>query len=185
MAGVLDQLAPDELATVTQEAKSEQDLPSYYSASQQTDVQISRDFEAFLILSTSEMKTSALTWINQAVSLNKPNKLRDALAALTVTQELKNSKLQLDAYTQTLGDFETFRQNFSTGSVFSAVPEVQLFINDLQSMIDELVVGQQRAFFDNTIATVIQGTLKNQAVTQAQLEELQSWTTVISAYLGG
>lgn len=185
MAVAISELTPQQLATLTQKQKSQQDLPFYYAADLKKDIQISRDFEAYLILSPAELKTSALSWINKAVKLNKPNKLRDELTTISINQELKNSQAKLDAYESVLGDFNKFRKNLESETIFSSVPEVQLFITDLQGTIEELVVGQQRAFFDNTVAKVLQRNQPAREVTQAKLEELQSWTTVISAYLGG
>lgn len=178
---ILSELTPAELAQVTQHQKDV--LPTYYSAAQQTDTPISRDFEAFLILSPSDSLNSALNWITQANQLGKPNKLRDALTAITLTNEIANSKLLMDSYNAVLKDFDDFKSSFVFDDTFNAVPEVQLFLNDLQSQIDELVAGQDRAFFDNTIAQVVQRAQSNTNVSQAQLQELNSWRSVLTFYI--
>jgi hypothetical protein len=177
------QLTPDQIAIVNPQRKSADDLPEYYNATLKTDVPISRDFEAFLILSTNDLKTSALSWIEKAVDLNQTSKLRDALTALASQKESSNAGLKITAYNAKLQDFSDFRENFQSDDEFSAVPEVQQFIQDLQAVIDELTVGLDRATFDQTAANVSQ-TLDDQvSISQDQVEELQSWTSVISAYL--
>jgi hypothetical protein len=178
---VLSSLDPQQLATVTDRQKT--DLPTYYSAAQQNNIQISRDFEAFLILSSKDSLNSALTWITQANDLGKPNKLRDALNGLALTQEISNSKALMDAYASVLTDFNKFKSSFVFSNTFNAVPEVQLFLQDLQGQIDELVSGQDRAFFDNTVAQVAQRAQQNTNVSQPQLQELNSWRSVLTSYI--
>ena len=178
---VISSLTPEQLATVTQRQKD--NLPTYYNAAQQNNVPISRDFEAFLILSPSDSLNSALNWITQANQLGKPNKLRDALTAITLTNEIANSKAMLTAYTSVLTDFDKFKSAFVFDDTFNAVPEVQLFLQDLQGQIDELVSGQDRAFFDNTVSQVVQRAQAQTNVSQAQLQELNSWRSVLTSYI--
>lgn len=180
-------LTPDQQAQVDQEALSEDDLPSYYSAALQAYIPISRDFEAFLILSTDNLKTSAINWIPQAAMIQKANKLRDGLITLALNQEASNAALQLGEYETQLQGFNEFRTNFvtSTGyaNEFADVPEVQLFLNDLQEVMPEIIAGQARATFDQTIAKVFQTYQNTVGLTGPQTEELQSWTNVFSQYL--
>jgi hypothetical protein len=176
-------LTPDQQATVDQQAKSDAQLPTFFSADLKTDVQISRDFEAFLILSTDDLKTSAINWIQQAVTIQKTHKLRDDLVTLAINQELSNSQLRITEFNKQLQDFNSFRQNFQSSSTFSGIPEVQAFLGDLQKVMGELTKGFDRAFFDQTISTVVQKFQDSVGLSTDQLEELQSWTDVLSEYL--
>lgn len=178
-------LTPNEQQTVSESAKSEQDLPTYFNAGLRKDVPISRDFEAFLILSSTELKTSAIKWINQVVAFTQSVSTRDKLRALVLTQQAKNAQTKLDAYAATIGDFTNFRKNFQTDSRFSAIPEVVLFITDLQLVMDEQILGQQKAFFDQTLAAIFQSDQSVVGLTQDTIEELQSWIPVLSTYLQG
>jgi hypothetical protein len=178
-------LTPDQQAIVQQEQLSEAALPDYYSASQQDYLPISRDFEAFLILSDNTLKTSALQWIQTSVQINKGHQLRDALTQLALTQELSNAQAQITEYTKQLQGFDAFRQNFQTSQQFASIPEIQLFLNDLQAVIEELSVGNDRAFFDQTVTQVLQRYEDGVGISDAQVQELQSWTSVISTYLSG
>jgi len=180
---VLSSLSPSEYSTVQSKQRAESALPEYFSAALNTNVTISRDFEAFLILAPSELKTTALDWIKKAVDINQNNKLRDDLIKITISQELANAKLKIDEFDKQLQNFQEFRQNFQTNTTFSSVPEVQLFLSDLQSVIDALALGRDRAFFDQTISVVMDRNQSLVGVSDAQIEELQSWTSVISPYL--
>lgn len=177
-------LTSDQQTTVNQGSVSPDQLPEYFSAAQQTDVPISTDFEAFLILASDDLKISAIQWIQQSVTLTQQNQLRDQLTTLMNQQELTNSQAKQAAYTAALDDFQDFRDNFSTALPGSAdIPEVQLFLSDLQSVIDELVVGSDRAFFDEAMVTAMDNYQASTGVTDSTVEELQSWTAVLSQYL--
>ena len=182
---VLSSLSAEEIDLVKSKQLSVDELPSYFSAILKTEVQISRDFEAFLILAPSELKTTSLDWIQKAVDLHKNNKLRDDLTDITVEQELTNAELKLKEYDKQLQGFQDFRQNFQTNTEFSGVQEVQLFLTDLQRVIDELSLGRDRAFFDQTVSLVMQKFGDATNISDPQVEELQSWTSVISTYLSG
>jgi hypothetical protein len=176
-------LSPTDLATVQQQELST--LPEYYSAASSQYVEISRDFEAFLILSSSDLKNAALNWIQTTVDLQKKNKLRDDLTALAVQNELTNAQAKIAEYNTQLNGFGQFRTNFQANSTFASVSEVQLFLTDLQVVIDEMATGLDRATFDQTICQVIQRGQNQVSISQNQIQELQSWTSVISTYLTG
>lgn len=159
--------------------------PSYFDADLQTKVEISRDFEAFLILAPTNLKTSAINWIKTSVDLQQVNKDRDALVGLAITQEILNATNKMNALNDTLDDFNTFRENFQTNEDFSAIPEVQQFLLDLQRPIAELAAALDRAQFDATVSQVVQRGNDELVVTAPEIEELQSWTGVLSVYLQG
>lgn len=175
------ELSDDQQAAVDPKRKA--DLPTYFDSDLQTKVEISRDFEAFLILSTSDLKTSAINWIKTSVDLQNQNKDRDALVGLAIGQEILNATNKMNAIDDTLDDFNTFRVNFQTNADFAAIPEVQQFLFDLQRPIDELAAARDRAQFDQTASQVIQRGTDELVVTAPEIEELQSWTGVLSVYL--
>jgi len=180
---VLSQLSPVEQSQVERKQKTQSDLPAYFSADLQQDVQISRDFEAFLILAPDDLKTTALDWIQKAQTLQKANTVRDELVALAIKSELSNAALQIEALDTELQHFEDFRQTFQTQDVFSGVPEVQLFLQDLQRVIEERNVQRERAYFDQTMAGIQDRFSAQTQLTKDQTEELQSWTAVLTTYL--
>lgn len=176
-------LSPAEQKTVDEKRKSDSSLPSYFDSGLRQDVKISRDFESFLILSTGELKTTAIKWIDKAVTLNKANAQRDALYKLAAAQERLNAEAQIAIYNQQLDNFDKFRQNFQKNAQFADVAEVSKFLQDLQKVIDERVVGLDRAKFDHNISLLADQALSQFAVQSQDIEELQSWNAVLSAYL--
>jgi hypothetical protein len=179
----IDKLTDSERAQVLRRQKAQADLPEYFSAELKTDIQISRDFEAFLILAPEDLKTSAIDWIQKAHSLQKANKVRDDLVKLGIQNETANATKIITALDEETQKFDEFRQTFQTQEAFSGVGEVQLFLRDLQRVIEERVVDRDRAFFDQVMAGV-QDRFSNQSgLTDDQTEELQSWTAVLTTYL--
>lgn len=179
------EFTPEEQEIIARSAKAQVDLPTYYDSALKQNVQITREFEAFLILAPTDLKTSAIEWINQVTQLAKVNKVRDQLRTLMVQKQIDNATKKLEAYGETFGEFNEFRKTFQTQTRFAAVPEVIKFINDLQSAVDEQNLGQQRAFFEQTLALIFQSNQELLNLTQDDIEELQSWRQVLSAYLQG
>ncbi len=176
-------LTVQEEAVVRKFSRDQVDLPYYYDALVRADVAISRDFEAFLILAPTELKTSAIEWITQVSELTQDRKVRNDLLKLVITKELERTALTLGAYEDLLGEFNKFRQNFQTDTRFAAIPEVVRFLNDLQIVIDEQVAGQQSAFYDDTVARLVQAREQNAGLSNDRVEQLQSWRTVLSSYV--
>ena len=177
-------LTEDELAFVNTHRLSADALPTYFDASVQKDVQISRDFEAYLILAPNDLKSAAIAWINTAVQLNHSNLLRDTLVQRATAQEVSNSTLEYNAYQTALTNFQDFRENFLTEQDFATVTEVQLFLSDLQAVMDEITTGSDRAQYALTLATVVSRYNDKIAVSQALVEELQSWSVPLGSYTG-
>jgi len=125
-----------------------------------------------------------LGWIQKATNISKANKLRDDLTQLAIAQEFANAKAKLAEYDKQLNHFTDFRSNFQASAAFAGVTEVQLFLSDLQLGIEELAIGRDRAFFDQTISNVLLNYEDETQITEDQVQELQSWTTVINKYLG-
>lgn len=178
-------LTTEEQEEVNRFAKSEIDLPEYYDSASRQTLRIGRDFETFLILAPTDLKTSAIKWITRVIELSQVDEVRDTLREKVLAQEVKNSGLRLAAFLERIGEFDAFRKTFQTDSRFQAVPEVVKFINDLQSVMDEQILGQQRAFFDETIAKISQSKLDALRVTPDDLEQIKTWQPVLSAYMVG
>ena len=177
-------LTDSEQATVEALMLSEDLLPTYYNSQQQLNVTISRDFEAFLILTPNELKITAISWISNVLGLQQKNKLRDDLTQRSTKQESSNALIRLQEFDKVLNNFNEFRTNFTTAvsTDFSGVEEVQLFLSDLQRGIEEISVARERAYFDWTCAGVLSNYENSISISDNQIEELQSWTPVLSAY---
>ena len=178
-------LTEEQQKIVTNLQKDEDNLPYYYNSDLRTDVQISREFEAFLILADPDLKTSANNWIKKASTIQTDDKDRDALSALALAQEQSNAQQKMNAIDAVLGDFNDFRTKFQANTTFVSVGEVQRFLFDLQKGIEPLALDRDRAQFDSVVSQVVQRVDDQKAVDSFEIQELQSWTGVLSAYLKG
>lgn len=176
-------LTDQEIVKVDKKSRQEAELPTYYSSNLQTNVKISRDFEAYLILSSDDLKTAAIEWIKTVVTLQKVNKERDDLVALATAQERSNAQAQIKGIDNKLKNFNNFRSKFKTTTTFAEVPEVQYLLFDLQRVVEELIAARERCQFDDTAGQVTVRNTDHLVVTQPQIEQLQSWTGVLSEYL--
>ncbi len=178
-------LTTEEQAYVQKRRKDAANLPVYYDAALRSNIQISRDFEAFLILAPDELKTEANVWIQKAGELQQDTSIRDQLVALAATNEAANAARKIEALDTVLADFSKFRTQFPAGGQFAQVPEVQKFLFDLQRSVEELSVSRERAEFDNVASQVVLQTQERSRVKPEEIEELRSWSGVLSEYLRG
>lgn len=179
------QLTDEEVKKIKGNRKNDSELPVYYDANLQVDVPISRDFESYLLITPDELKTSATQWIGDVVGLQSTNKDRDELVALAFGQEKINSQAKMDSIDSTLSNFNEFRTNFQTDVRFAEIPELQKLLFDLQRVVEELTAARERAEFDNVVCQVIERGNDRLTITEPQIEQLQSWSGVLSAYLKG
>ena len=78
-------------------------------------------------------------------------------------------------------DFNEWRTKFQIEARFSDVPEVGLFIADLQATAEELFVLEERQKHLEQVQDRVSQRLR-QGMTDAQLKQLQSWPTPLLAY---
>jgi hypothetical protein len=178
-------LTAEQETKVQRGRRNDTELPEYYDATLQRNLRITRDFEAYLILTEPALKESSIRWINQVVSLQQAQKDRDDLSALALQKELANAQAKVTSLDGRLSGFDEFRKNFRNDPVFANIPEVQKFIFDLQRVVEDLSVQRERAQFDATVSQVIERDTSLVAVTGPEIEQLQSWRSVLAEYLRG
>ena len=135
------------------------------------------------MLANPDLKESAIRWINQVVSLQQARKDRDALAEQARAKEQQNAQARIADLDGKLQQFEQFRTNFQIDTKFSQIPEVQKLITDLQKVVEDLASERERSQYDDTMSQVISVNQSRFSVTQPQIEQLQSWRSVLSEYL--
>ena len=175
------ELTSEEIQKVSLQKKSDENLPVYYDSIQKQEVKISRDFEAFLILSGIDLKRSAITWIQRIQFMKKENKERDELLKEVIELENEDANAQLDAYSSKLSSFDSFRQEFSAGK-FVSVAEVSKFLEDLQSVIAEMISNRDRAYYNHVTSKLLTERVGYDEETEDKEKQLKSWLTPLSTY---
>jgi len=164
----------------TQSKKTSQ-LPSYFSAGFGDNVQISRDFERFLILKSVDQKSKALNWLTQAKEFGVINSDRDALISSLIKNDRKDAILIGIEVNPFIDQFSRFRLGYVT-SEFVGVSEVGLMLADMQRPMGELNEISRRSFQRQVVANVAFARLRLSGLTSNNLKQLNSWFTPLTAY---
>ena len=188
-----------EIDLINAQRKTTAKLPTYYSAEVAQTVPdaskeelakqtISRDFEAYLILQTTEQKQDALSWIQSVTNITQDNKDRDDLLDRYFTLRDDDTIARITEIDEKLKEFETFRNGLfevgDNGTQFADVVEVSLMARALQRPLDEMSIVRENAFHEQNIVALLKVRFEDRKNTTDTQLELESWQSVISAYSG-
>lgn len=177
-----------ELQIINAQRFPDAERPSYYSSRQKKFLQISRDFEAYLILQTTDSKEKTTSWISRVSEVKADNKDRDDILERYLTVRKTDAdavKAELD---EELGGFIQFKSSLFADAEdtdrWSDVGEIQQLIAALQSPMDELALRRELTFHESTIAALLLEEVSKQGVKTTYDTELNSWLEVINLYPG-
>jgi hypothetical protein len=177
-----------ETELINQQARAPAARPYYYNAQRRTPVQITADFEGFLILQTADEKQKTLTWIGSAAKLEEDHKDRDDLLSKYLDLRVVDAQARIDEIGKRTNDFLEFKTNFITdggdSSRFASIEEVNLLALSLQRPMDRMVVQQEAAYHELVLTNTLKNKLIIEQTTEDTQKELKSWQTVVSGYPG-
>lgn len=178
----------EELQLISEQRKTNADLPEYYSAQSQTSIQISRDFEAYLILQTQDQKQKVLEWIRKALIGQSISADRDTLLNQYIQIRKADAQSRIAELDQKLGNFNDFKTSLLPNddyvSNFGNVAEISLLCTSLQKPMDELFLKRDQAYHEVVLSDILNSRLTKQKQDANTKKELQSWQTVIASYKG-
>ena len=174
-------LDPTQLITVSAKRLPEAQRPYYYNASLSQKVQITPDFEAFLILQGHANNKKATDWLQKANGFAIHDSDRDALLAAYMDNELEDATAAANEVEPIMSQFADFRSSYIVAG-FEGVTEVGLFLDDLQRPMSEILVLGDRQRHRQQYALLSKKILTNKGLAQAQLKELNSWFDPLTAY---
>lgn len=176
------ELTPEQENLIAENKKPDADLPVYFSAALNREIPISRDFEAFLILSDSEILQEANKWI-QIVSNTYTRKTdHDDLLTKFITNDAGDANAKIDELNTTLLDFNIFRGQFITSSTFNGITEVGMILSDYQRALGELTVTQDRYNHLIILINILKARLEKENTGDKNLRQLESWSESFNAY---
>lgn len=175
-------LSSEEKNIIASKRKPDSELPTYYNASLNKTVTISRDFESFLILLPDSVKQQAISWLNNSVKLSKINTDRDSLIEKMINNDAADASAQIDSVNAELGNFNEFREKFSSDDTFSSVTEVGQIISDMQRSIGELTMTQDRSTHLVILLDILKNRLSSNMNDEKIQEQLRSWSGPLSSY---
>lgn len=169
---------------VSDRRKKEQELPDYFNSALGTDLKISRDFEAFLILQNDAARNEIIKWLSKARTLEETNADRDKLVVEAISLDLADATQRQTEIATKIQEFTAFKSVITSPQKnavdFSGVPEVQLLLRDLQGAMPEIALRRDRLTHQVTMDTLLQKNVTGQS--DNDKKQLDSWSEVISVY---
>jgi len=174
-----DVRTPEELQRLLSTSR-QSPRPTYYSVVSGGDLQISYDFETYLIKLDNASKNELVTRLRKAVDQVTGKLDRDGLVLAAASYEVSVVGSQQDELALELGDYSNFSK---TELQSNQLPETVALVNDLGTALGEKLF--QRDQFENEIvaAGTIMNALQTGSGSQAQKKQIQSWITLITAYI--
>lgn len=154
--------------------------PEFFNAESVQKVQISADFEAFLILQDEDTIQAAIDWLTDTNDLAESRIDRDAVAFEALVSDINDRETKQSEVSDLTSTFNEWREKFQAGK-FSDVSEVGLIIRDMQATAEELFVLEERMSHLEAVQNRVGDRIRS-GISKAQLRELQSWPTPLLAY---
>jgi len=162
--------------------------PSYYSPTNKNYIQISEDFESYLILQPSDDKQKLLTWITDIDKINNDVKDQNELLGrfIVVRDEDANDRiLELDEKLNKYADMQaTLITDGKDPSRYASLIELSLMVESISKSLDNINIQREQAFHELCMVRSIENTLNAEKITDEYKSEITSWQTIISSYKG-
>jgi len=174
-------LTNSEAETVRARRRDAGERPVYYNSGSGEDTEISEQFEAFLILLATGVKTEAVAWVNAVANLMPDREEWNEALLETVQHQIANAQTLSDAVSTTYEGYEDFRTNFRiTG--FEDVQEIGLMLDDLQVGMGALNERARESRHLEVISDLLSTRAEGQSVSDESLQQLRSWITPLMTY---
>lgn len=178
-------LASNELKKV--KARSKSSRPTYFSALNGIDVEISEDTEAFLILLKPEVKIKMAQYIQTVTSAEDLRTDRDELLLEFLTDDIDQLKSASEEALSASGDFALYTNILSTGK-FGRVEDVTLLLKDLARGFPERLSLVDKLRFQTNQALVVKDKMELSNYwggfeSDDYKKQFQSWLGPILSYI--
>lgn len=162
--------------------------PSYYSASSQSLIQISDDFEGYLILQNSDEKSSILNWISNLNSINNDVKDQNVLLQRFMSARTADATDRITELDSILNNYAKMEANLITDgndpSRYGSIVELNLMVTDLARGLDNISIQREQAFHEQNLINAITAVINAEIITDQFQKEVDSWQSIVSTYSG-
>jgi len=176
-------LTLDEAEQVSASAREPGERPTFYNATTRADEEISQEFEAYLILTPSSVRSEISTFF-QTILDNDPNnvQLREQLLSEFLEEELRNASESQRVFSNLTEYYDSVRTSLSSSvEGFEDVTEVPLLQEATTSSMGDIVSTRDRHQLDYAVLRVLQTRAEN-GRSATLTEELRSWVRVLTEY---
>jgi hypothetical protein len=174
-------LTADEIKKVDENRQTP--TPTVFSAVTGTDVPISLDFEAYLILLSDSLKDEIIQQLKTVNQNNDTRKDRDELLSMALTSDIADAQNRFTLLESDLQTFTDFRDKISVEG-FEAVSEIGVVLDDLQIAFGEDLLTLDRMQHLDTFLSLVEKSFKAGNVSDNTLKEVDSYIVLINSYMG-
>jgi len=176
-----------ELESIKQQSLGDQ-KPSYYSVTNKNYIQISNDFEGYLILQGADDKQSVMDWMTDAVSISNDKKAQTELLNRFLAVRTQDVDARITELDDTLNKYDDMQTNLITDgtdpSRYGSIIELDLMVKSMAKPLDNLTIQREQAFHEQNMIAAITNAIKNESVTEDTTKELTAWQSIMSIYKG-
>ena len=146
-------------------------------------VQVTEDFETFLILTPIAKKAQAVNWINVQQLGLEGDSLRDIVVNDFLLREIAEATLPQETLSLVTDLYEDFRAEFVQGR-FAGIAEVVTLMEDTRLGADRLFTENDELEHRIVAATAVQERYSNDGTTDGRRLQASSWVTpLMTPYL--
>jgi hypothetical protein len=180
MSDLTISLTEDELSKVNSAKKSDSDLPKVYNKVSGTSSQISRDFEAFLILEDLSFKDKVSDKIKSVTANTSTNREKD-LFNECVENEMEEIKEQLSQCASKVGSLNDLKISLQK-TKYSGIAEISSCLSDILSTSNTLEMINRLTKFKYNYLNLLKTKFTPEAYDEQQIKQTQSWLNPLTAY---
>jgi len=180
--------SPEEKDLIDKQKKPTEQMPYYYLARRKTLIQISEDFEAYLILQTAAAKAKIQTWLKKTSDANLARADRDEILKRYLDLRKVDSQKVIESIDKKLDSFDEFKTSLlgtpEDANRYASVTELNEFTEVVQRPVDELTLLRETAYMEQNITALADKYLTEYGVSKDTQREINSWKTVFASYQG-
>jgi len=162
--------------------------PSYYSTTNKNFIQISEDFEGYLILQNSSDKQKILTWISDVEKIDNNTKDQNTILDkyMTIRSDDADARItELDAKLNNYDDMQTSLITDGTDPArYGTIVELSQMITSISKPLENISIQRDQAFHEKNIILAVTNKIKSEQISDESSKELDSWKSIMSSYRG-
>jgi len=176
-------LTLEEAEIVTRLSREEGDRPELYRSVDNTETEISQEFESYLILTPTPTLNSVSSFFRVVLD-NDPNQvdLRNQLFSEFLEEEQRNESENQRMFQQLTDLYDQTRESLASSlEGFSDVEEASLLQEAVTRSMGDIVSARDRHVFNSSVLSVLASRQESSGSTELR-QELQSWIRVLLEY---
>lgn len=175
------ELTPEERQRVTENRKDTGSLPRYLDPDTGEELPISREFEAWLILTPVGVRANISQWLMQ-LARNTPHDVAfDDLAMEFMEEEEEIALAENNEYDSSLSGYDQFRTSLNVDG-FQDVTELSILLAQTTSGLGRIGAARSSAVFAYSMALVNKAEMESRRVDENTRRSLRAWTQILLAY---